>query len=73
MIISEKKINKLIHDAVEAEVECYKAEIKKLQKKLEERLKTEQPKMDYDIISSVVRKANKNPPFSCLFHRCMLQ
>ena len=65
MFVSEKKLNKLIHDAVEAEVECYKAEIKKLQKKVEERLKTETPKLDYDVISSLVRKANKNPDMKC--------
>lgn len=65
MIISEKKLNKLIHDAVEAEVDCYKKEIQKLSKKVEERLKTETPKLDYDVISNLVRKANKNPDMKC--------
>ena len=57
----KKYIEKLINEKLDKTVKAYQKEIKELKAVIKEYQKKDPIKLDYDTISALVRKANKDP------------
>ena len=57
----KKYIEKLINEKLDKTIKAYQKEIKELKAVIKEYQKKDPIKLDYDTISALVRKANKDP------------
>lgn len=57
----KKYIEKIINEKLDKTIKAYQKEIKELKAVIKEYQKKDPIKLDYDTISALVRKANKDP------------